>query len=253
MHPKEFIKFAKKQPMSQDLYGKALLAYHTGAYTEDITTYMEIAGEEEIDSLPLPYLFRAFDDMPSLEQKALKLATGKILDIGAGAGSHSLYLQEQNKEVTAVDVSKGAIEVCKARGVQNVINTNILQLKNQKYDTLLALMNGTGLAGKLNRLAPFLNHLKSFLNLGGQLLIDSSDIIYMYEDETGDHWIPADSKYYGEVSFQMEFQNEKEPPFDWLYVDFNTLKRCADFNGFDCALVLEGNHYDYLAKLTLKK
>ncbi len=239
--------------MSEDLYGNALLDYHNGKYSEDITTHMTIAGDEVKDDLPLPYLFRTFEEMPSIEQKALQLASGKILDIGAGAGSHSLYLQEQNKEVTAVDVSKGAIEVCKARGVQNVINTNILQLKNQKYDTLLALMNGTGLAGKLDKLGPFLLQLKSLLNVGGQLLIDSSDIIYMYEDETGDHWIPADSKYYGEVSFQMEFQNEKEPPFDWLYVDFNTLKRCADFNGFDCALVLEGNHYDYLAKLTLKK
>ena len=186
-----------------------------------------------------------------LEQKALQLAAGKILDIGAGAGSHAFHLQEKNKDITALDVSKGAIEVCTHRGIEKTLHSDIFTIQDQKFDTLLALMNGTGLAGKLERLAPFLNHLKSLLNVGGQILIDSSDIIYMYEDEAGDHWIPAETTYYGEVTFQMQYKNKTAPAFDWLYVDYNTLQRCANYQGLNCELIQQGAHYDYLAKLTL--
>lgn len=237
--------------MSQELLGEALLDYHSGTYSEDITTYININGTVEKDSLPLPYLFRNFEEMPTIEQKALQLSRGKILDIGAGAGSHALFLQNINKDVTALDISKGAIDVCISRGVKKTIHSDILEINNQKYDTILALMNGTGLAGKLSKLGPFLRHLSALLHNGGQILLDSSDIVYMYEDEEGDHWIPADMEYYGEVSFQMEYKNKKEPSFDWLYVDYNTLQRCANDHGLNCELIAQGNHYDYLARLTI--
>lgn len=231
-----------------DIYGAALVEFQNNLSTEDITTYSSIAGE---DSMPLSYLFRSYKEMPLLEQKALKLCKGNILDIGAGAGSHSIYLQENSKKVKAIDISKGAIEVCEQRGIKNARVENIWELKNQKFDTLLALMNGTGICGKLENLGPFLKHLKTLLNKNGQILIDSSDIIYMFEDENGEHWIPSDIDYYGEVSFQMEYKKNKGDTFNWLYVDFNTLQRCANYNGFHCELISEGEHYDYLAKLTI--
>ena len=234
--------------MTEDIYGKALLDYQNNNYSEDITTYSSIT---EDDVMPLPYLFRTFKDMPSIEQTALKNCKGSVLDIGAGAGSHSLYLQKKGKEVTALDISNGATEVCTSRGIEKVLNDDIWSIKNKKYDTLLALMNGTGICGKLNNLAPFLNHLKTLLNKNGQILIDSSDIIYMFEDENGEHWINSDQDYYGEVNFQMGYKNEKTTIFDWLYVDYNTLQRCANYNGFHCEILEEGEHYDYLAKLTL--
>ena len=67
--------------------------YHHGNYTEDIKTYSSL---DEEDVIPLPYLFRDFDEMPKLEQKALELAHGKVLDIGCGAGNHTLYLQPRD-------------------------------------------------------------------------------------------------------------------------------------------------------------
>jgi SAM-dependent methyltransferase len=234
--------------MSKDIYGTALLDYQHNLHTEDLCTYSSIAGE---DTMPLSYLFRSFKEMPILEQKALKAAKGSVLDIGAGAGSHSLYLQKNNKEVTAIDISAGAIEVCKSRGIVKAFAQDIWTLKDQKFDTLLALMNGTGICGKLENLGLFLEHLKSLLTENGQILMDSSDIIYMFEDEDGAHWIPGELAYYGEVSFQMGYKNNKSPKFDWLYVDFNTLQRCANYNGLHCELIAEGEHYDYLAKLTI--
>lgn len=234
--------------VTKDVLGKALNDYQNGSYSEDIITFSSL---DEEDSIPIPYLFRNYSKMPPLEQKALQLCKGSVLDIGCGAGSHSLYLQQKGFTVTALDNSLGTIEICKARGVKNSVHSDILSYNGTKFDTLLLLMNGIGLAGKLNNLNTFFNHLKSLLTPKGQILIDSSDIIYMFEeDEDGGYWIPDSEKYYGEVEFVMQYKAEKSDPFSWLYVDYNTLQRAALANGLSCELLQEGEHYDYLARLT---
>jgi len=236
--------------MQTDILGAAVLDFQNGNYTTDIKTYSSL---EEEDIIPIPYLFRSYAEMPPLEKKALQLVKGTILDIGCGAGSHSLYLQETGKNVTALDSSKGAIEVCIARGITKTVCIDLYDFKDQKFDTLILLMNGIGLAGKLNHINKFLSQLKSFLNPGGQILLDSSDILYMFDpDEDGGYWIP-DVEYYGEVSFEMEYQSKKSESFNWLYLDYNTLQRAAVANNLECELVKEGEHFDYLAKLTLKQ
>ncbi len=235
--------------MTKDLFGKALLDYLQHGHSEDIAT---ISSLDEKDVMPLPYLFRSYDQMPPLEQKALQLCKGSILDIGCGAGSHSLYLQEQGKDVTALDASKGAIETTLLRGVLNTAHTELYNFKEAQFDTLLLLMNGIGIAGSLGHIDVFFTHLKSLLAPNGQILIDSTDIIYMFEDEQGDYWIPDSQTYYGEVHFSMTYKGEKSDQFPWLYLDYNTLQRAAISNNLTCELVSEGEHYDYLAKLTLK-
>ncbi len=230
-----------------DIYGNALLDYQKGDFTEDIKTFSSIAGD---DVYPLPYLFRAFNEMPKLEQKALQFSKGKVLDIGCGAGSHSLYLQNQNKDVLAIDISKGAIATCKLRGIKNCNVQDIWQLKNVKFDTILLLMNGAGMCGKLNKLTDFLEHLKTLLTPKGQILLDSTDVIYMFEDDEGNYSIDANTTYYGETSFTMEYKNQKGKTFNWLYIDFYNLQKASEFCGLQCELVLEGEHYDYLARIS---
>jgi SAM-dependent methyltransferase len=232
----------------KDLFGKAILDYQQGNYTEDLITSTSISEE---DSLPLPYLFRSFAEMPKLEQTALQLSKGKVLDVGCGAGSHSLYLQNDRKlEVTAIDISEAAIEACKLRGISTAIKTDVLDFSGQ-FDTILLLMNGAGMCGKLKHIANFLNHLKSLLTEDGQILVDSSDIIYMFdEDEDGGKWIPSSTDYYGELSYNVSYKGEHEAPFNWLYIDYNTLQNAAQASGLQCKLILEGEHYDYLAKLS---
>lgn len=237
--------------MNKDILGIALLDYQNGEYTEDIITHSSL---DEEDTLPLPYLFRTYDQMPPLERKALALCKGTVLDIGCGAGNHSLYLQNQGFKVTAFDQSPGAITVCRERGVQNYQQGELLTTDLDFFDTVLLLMNGIGIAGELKNIDVFLKKLKSLLNPGGQILLDSSDIIYMFDTDTdGGHWIPDNSVYYGEVRFTMEYKNQKSDEFPWLYLDFNTLQRAAHFNGLSCEMAFEGEHYDYLARLTLKK
>jgi len=234
----------------KDLFGQALLDYQNGNYTEDIITETSISEE---DILPLPYLFRDYLEMPGIEQKALELAHGNVLDVGCGAGSHSLYLQNiKQLPVTAIDVSKGAIDVCKMRGIKLAVHKDIMNLKNGSFDTILLLMNGTGIFGQLRNITKTFQHLISLLNKGGQILIDSSDIIYMFdEDEDGGKWIPSETDYYGELKFTMCYKGKKTLSFDWLYLDFNTLKNAAFANGFNCELIAEGDHYDFLAKLSI--
>ena len=235
----------------KDLFGKAILDFQTNNSPEDLITETSISEEDEMS---VEYLFRSYDKMPKLEQKALQLAKGKILDVGCGAGSHSLYLQIEKKfDVRSIDISKNAVEACQLRGLKNVQVQNILEIDSDnpenKFDTILLLMNGTGIFGTLKETTNFLQKLRSLLNPNGQILIDSSDIIYMFDnDEEGGKWIPSNG-YYGELTFTIRYKNEKEDQFPRLYMDYNTLQNAAFANGLQCELILEGEHYDYLARL----
>lgn len=230
----------------KDLFGQALLDYHNGNYTEDIITETNISDK---DSLPLPYLFRNFDNMPKLEQEALNSCRGSILDVGCGSGCHSLYLQKKGFTVKAIDISKGAIEVAKQRGV-HVCEVKALIEETHTFDTILLLMNGTGIFEELSQVSKYLTHLKSLLKPNGQILIDSSDIKYMYTDEDGGYWMDMNSNYYGELDYFLSYKGEKEDPMKWLYLDFDTLKMACETIGLNCDLVLEGDHFDYLARLS---
>jgi SAM-dependent methyltransferase len=234
----------------KDLFGKAILDYQTNNAPEDLITETTISEEDEMS---VAYLFRSYDEMPQMEQKALQLAKGKILDVGCGAGSHSLSLQnERNLDVTSIDISANAIQACTLRGLKKAKVQDVMTFENEKYDTILLLMNGAGMCGKLKNIPSFLLKLKSLLNPGGQILLDSSDIIYMFDDdEDGGKWIPSKNEYYGEIVFNISYKGEKEKPFDWMFIDYNTLQNAALDNGFQCELILEGEHYDYLAKLSI--
>ena len=231
-----------------DLFGRAILDYQTNNAPQDLITETNIS---EADEMSVDYLFRSFKEMPKLEKKALQLSTGKILDVGCGAGSHSLYLQEKGFEVTSIDISENAIQACQLRGLKNARVQNLLDIHNESFDTILLLMNGTGIFGTLAQTSQFLQKLKGLLNPNGQILIDSSDIIYMFdEDEDGSRWIPGNG-YYGELTFTISYKNQTEEPFPWLYLDYNTLQNAAQANGLNCAILEEGKHFDYLAKLSL--
>lgn len=232
----------------KDLFGKAILDYQTNNSPEDLITETSISDPDE---MRVAYLFRNFKEMPKLEQKALQLAKGKVLDVGCGAGSHTLYLQEKGLAVTAIDISENAIKACELRGVQNCKVSNVLDWDaSEKFDTILLLMNGTGIFGTLKETTKYLQKLKSLLSKNGQILVDSSDLIYMYDqDEDGAYEVPANG-YYGELTFTVHYKGETETTFPWLYLDYNTLQNAAHANGLNCELILEGKHFDYLAKLT---
>ena len=232
----------------KDLMGRAIWDYYYQENSEDLQTETSIS---ELDDLPVSYLFRDYQEMNALEKKALDLSFGKVLDVGSGAGSHSLYLQNERKlEVTALDISPKSIEVCKARGVKNAICEDLLQFSEKDFDTVLLLMNGTGIFQSLEHIDQYLQKLKSLVAENGQILIDSTDILYMYDqDEDGGVLVPA-TGYYGELDYYLHYKGESELPMKWLYLDFDTLENAAIANGFKIQKI-EQLEDSYLAQLTL--
>ncbi|RRO21469.1 class I SAM-dependent methyltransferase [Flavobacteriaceae bacterium 14752] len=232
-----------------DIIGKALIDYHNHIYDkskntiiEDILTWTSIS---DIDTLPTSYFFRSFDDMPAIEKFALEQCYGKILDVGCGAGSHSLYLQNKGFDVKGIDISDGAIRVSKKRSVLKVEQLHLLDVE-EKFDTILLLMNGTGIFQEYDKVQVYLKHLKSILNPNGQILIDSSDIKYMFDDE----FIFPSNHYYGELDYYMSYKGEKEKPMKWLYLDFENLKKKCTKVDLKCDKIMNGKHFDYLAKIS---
>lgn len=241
------INFIQNYSILNDVFGKALANYYKNPAKQALITWTNLTEE---DPVPLSYFFRDFDGMPKLEQKALELTRGKTLDIGCGSGSHSLYIQNNRSlAVTGLDISEGAISVAKSRGVKETVCSSIMDYTNEKYDTLLLLMNGLGVAKTLKGVYPLLIHLKCLMNPKAQILLDSSNLIYLFDEEDRESWL-NDERYFGEVDYGIGFQGSIEE-FPWLYLDYENLNELAQLAGFNCQKLMEGENEDYLARLVL--
>lgn len=225
-----------------DVFGKALTDYYLNDKADVLNLFNTYLEPEE---MPIDIFFRDKEDMPELELKALDLCYGKTLDVGAGVGSHALILQERNVDVTAIDICADAVDIMKQRGVKKAFKQNILK-STDRYDTLLFLMNGIGLTETLPKFKSFLKKAKELINVGGQLIFDSSDITYLFEN------IEKPKQYYfGEISYCYEYQNVTGKWFNWLYIDKETLTKVAEAKGWKCEIILEDDQDQYLARLTL--
>lgn len=233
---------------SSDPMGAAIFEYYTTGKADTLIVHSSMFEDDEI---PVPDLFREYDQMPQLEQVALDVAQGSILDVGAGSGCHSLALQKMGKTVKAIDISPLAVNVMVEQGIDaHVINFYDPSFKD-RFDTVLMLMNGTGIIGTLDNMPSFFSRLKELLSPEGCLLVDSSDLRYLFEEEDGSLMIDLADDYYGLLDYQMQYRDIMGESFDWLYVDFETLAYYAEESGFRAELLYEGEHYDYLAMLTI--
>jgi SAM-dependent methyltransferase len=226
-----------------DVFGEALRDFYQGDSSSKLWIHNTYGEPEE---MPVEVFFRSEADLSDLEHNALNLCKGRILDIGAGAGAHSLILQSLTHDITALELSEEACEIMRKRGINKVINVPVLSYAPDDFDTLLLLMNGIGLCGSIAGLHTLLSHLKSFLKPGGQILFDSSDITYLFEEEE----LPVDN-YYGEIAYQYEYKGSKSEWFKWLYIDMATMKTIAEKHGLICEILYEDDWDQYLARLTL--
>jgi hypothetical protein len=232
-----------------DPIGQAIYDYFRNGIAENILIETNYTGDEHLSPA---YFFRKEADLPTVEKTALKLCRGRILDVGAAAGCHSLILQEMEKNVTALDKSKLSAEVMKLRGIKKVICADLFQFHETGFDTIIALMNGTGIGGTVEGLKSMLLHLKNLLSSDGQIYIDSSDISYLFQEEDGSVWIElSNGNYFGEMEYNITY-NKLNARFNWLFIDYTTLKTLAGEAGLKCTLAARGKHYDYLAQLSKK-
>ena len=231
-----------------DPMGAAIYDFHRNGSADVLKVY---SSDFDDDEIPVSDLFREYEDMPYIERVALDLAAGRILDVGAGSGCHSLALAKAGKESVAIDISPLSVEVMRERGVDARLVNLYDDSFAEKFDTVLMLMNGTGIIGTLENMETFFTRIRQLLNPGGSVLIDSSDLRYLFEEEDGSLMIDLADDYYGLVDYQMQYKDVLGEPFDWLYVDFDTLAYYAEENGFMAEMVANGEHYDYLARLTL--
>jgi len=228
-----------------DVFGQALTDQFKRGKADTLHLYTSLGDLEE---MPLDLFFRSEAEMPELETYALELCKGKVLDIGAGVGSHALVLQERSLDVTALDISPAACEIMRERGVKNILCGAIGDLQLEKYDTLLLLMNGIGVFGKLQGFTAFLERAKGLINPGGQLLFDSSDITYAYDDTE----LPT-THYFGEVAYQYEYKGVKGDWFNWMFIDQATLISTAYQAGWTCEVLYVDENDQYLARLFLPR
>ena len=231
-----------------DPMGRAIADYQLTGTADRLRVFSPMFEEDEI---PLATLFRTYEQMPEIERKALDMTRGKTLDVGAGSGCHSLVLQGRGVDVTAIDISPLSVETMRQRGVKNVVEQDFFTIGG-KYDTILMLMNGIGIVGTLERMPEFFRHLDKILATGGQVLCDSSDISYVFEDENGLIDYPDTGHYYGELSYRMQYKDTIGEPFDWLYIDTETLRKEAEENGYAVEVVAVGEHFDYTTNITKK-
>ncbi len=233
----------RKDPM-----GTAIAEYYAKGRAAKLRVFSSQFYEDEI---PVDTLFRTLDDMPPQEQEALRLCRCRVLDVGAGSGCHSLELQGRGMEVVAIDISTLSVDVMRQRGIDARVADFFDKTFDEKFDTILMAMNGIGIVGKIERLPEFFMRLKQILAPGGQVLLDSSDIRYVFENEDGSLDIDPDSGYYGEIDYRMQYRGIRGETFDWLYIDFDTLSTYAGQYGFRCEKCIDGEHYDYLARLSM--
>ncbi|MGN5955206.1 class I SAM-dependent methyltransferase [Sphingobacterium lactis] len=229
--------------MARDVYGEALFDYkEKGELTHPLLLHSSYG---DIEEMPVEVFYREEDDIPELEYIALSLCDRKVLDVGAGTGVHALYLQEKGFDVTALEISEIACNIMRERGVQHVVNQDFFQLKDQTFDTLLFLMNGIGIAGTLEGFKNLLHHAKTLLTDRGQLLFDSSDISYLYEE----YKIKRPEYYFGEINFQYEYKDQKGEPFKWLYIDQQTLIKIAHELNWVVQVLFEDDNDQYLVRM----
>ena len=220
-------------------HGAALRDYLAGDLDAEVIVRAE-DGEEE--RTPARVFFRGPADFSALDEAALDLCRGRVLDVGAGAGCHSLVLQARGLSVTALDVSPEAVEVMRRGGVHDVRCGDVFAFAGERFDTVLILMNGIGLVGTLDGLDRFLRDVSRLVADGGQILLDSFD--------PGPPDAEPPRAYAGEMRFQLEYRGVCGAYYDFVFLDFETLRRHAEAAGWRCESIWREDEGHYLARLT---
>lgn len=239
-----------KNNFHQDPIGHMLYDYYIENKTHVKIKVKAMTGDQSTMSGDL--FFRSYEAMPELEKTAMNLCSGKVLDIGAGAGCHALYLQDKGLDVSAIDVSEGAVDIMKQRGVHDARHISFFDMPPEIYDYIILMMNGIGFVGDILGLENFFIKLKEYTHPKTKIIFDSTDVSYFYEDSEQEYETALNKNYFGIFEFTMKYRKTRTTPFKWLYIDFSSLKMMAEAYGFTAEKIFQDDHHQYLAVLQNK-
>jgi len=230
-------------------FGEALEDFYNGEKNAEIILIRDDGLEFNV---PIEYFFRSPKDFSNVEKQAIRLCKGKVIEIGAGVGPHSLELQRLGFEVYAIDISSHACNIMKKRGLKNVQCTDFYNFKMDSFDTILLLGRSIGFVGNLNGLKKFLSYCKTRLNPKGIIILDSLDIrlieeqIYLNYQERNRKL----GKYIGEATFQIKYKSSMGDKFQNLQIDPDTLKEITLELGLSCKILCKEEDGMYLAEIS---
>lgn len=174
-------------------------------------------------SSPIADYFYHHPLWPSEQKRAMQHVRGRVLDIGCGAGSHSLYLQgKKDVDVVGIDVSPGAVEVCRRRGVRDVRQLSIAQVNASlgTFETILMLGNNFGLLENAESARRTLTRFLALTSPKARIIAESLD---PYRTDDPCHLVYHDlnrrrGRLPGQVRVRIRYKRLKTRWFDYLFV-----------------------------------
>ncbi|MCW3491704.1 class I SAM-dependent methyltransferase [Dethiobacter alkaliphilus] len=233
---------------SMALYGRALYDYHNKNFSHKLYMCRDDGFKFE---LPVDVFFRDSIDL-EIDKKALAMCYGKVLDVGAGTGLHSLYLQNEGMDVTALDVLDEACEVMRNKCVKKTICANILDYSEEQFDTILVLGRSIGAIGTIDRLPMFFRHIRKILNKNGQILLNSCDL-RKSSSEKELQYVKRNLEsgiYFGEITYSFEYGGKIGEKFKWIQIDKYTLMELLKAEQMSCEVIHEEIDGNYLVRIT---
>lgn len=204
-----------------DVFGKVLKDYQAGKDPQYRVLRDDGHGEKKFVS-PEEY-FLNYEEWDKPEKEIIKLARKKTLDIGAGAGKHALYLQNKGYDVKAVDISSGAVDVMRERGVEDVQlqDVNKLDFNEDVFDTILLMGNNLGLAGTVEKTLDLFERLAKMTKEDARIIGTTRDVFASNKEihkkyqekniKTG--------KAAGQLKLRLAYKDEKGEWLDYLLFD----------------------------------
>ena len=212
-------------------------------------SYIEVSGGTDV-------YFQEYKDWPLHQRKAMRYARGRVLDIGCGAGRHSLYLQEKGLEVMGIDNSPLAVKVCKQRGLANTEVMSINQIGRQLgiFDTVIMMGNNFGLFGSFERARRLLEKLNTVTSKNGRIIAETIEV---YQTDNPDHLSYHEfnrqrGRMGGQVRIRARYKKYTTPWFDYLMVSKKEMEEILEGTGWRVMKYIESNSPRYIAILEKK-
>lgn len=246
------LKFNLIMKLNQDAFGQEILNYLQKKESYEIIERDD--GLIVMSKGPKNY-FAEFKDWPKIQKQAIKFARGKILDIGAGAGRVSLYLQKKGMDVTAIDNSPLAIQVCKKRGVKKAIVLPIEKIgkfKSSTFDTIIMFGNGFGLFGSFKKAKSLLKKLYRITSPNALIIAESTD---PYKTSDPFHLLyhrfnKKRGRMPGQLRIRVRFKTYIGEWFDYLLVSKDEMKKILKGTGWKIEKFIDSGKSIYIAVIS---